>query len=90
VGLPADGYLPLGIVPRGFGGDSDFSMDALVPHERGRGAALLLEHCAAVGRLDEARPSPLERLEALVGCDLARMLLTALIGERGVRRRPFG
>jgi hypothetical protein len=65
-------------------------MDTLVPHERGRGAALLLEHCAAMDRLGEPRPSPLERLEALVGCDLARMLLTALIGQNGAQRRPFG
>lgn len=65
-------------------------MEALAPHERGRGAALLLEHCAALDRLSEPGPSPLERLEALVGCDLAQMLLTALIGQRGAQRRPFG
>jgi hypothetical protein len=65
-------------------------METLAPHERGRGAALLLEHCAVLDRLGEPRPSPLERLEALVGCDLARMLLSALIGRDGARRRPFG
>ncbi len=58
------------------------AMDALVPRGRGRGAALLLEHCAALARLDDLRPSPLERLEAAVGGDLAHVLVRALSFDR--------
>jgi hypothetical protein len=64
-------------------------MDALVPRGRGRGAQLLLEHCAAFASLDHARPSPLERLEAAVGGELARALLIALSAKRGCRPLPF-
>ena len=46
------------------------------PESRGRGAVLLLAHCAAL-----ANPEPIParaRLEELVGLDLARLLLFAL------------
>jgi hypothetical protein len=45
-----------------------------------RGAALLLEHCAALERLDHARPSAFERLQGALGGDLARLLVRALAG----------
>jgi hypothetical protein len=65
-------------------------MNALVPRGRGRGVELLLEHCAALARLDDVRPSPRERLEALVGDELARTLVRALAVAQGVRPLPFG
>jgi hypothetical protein len=46
-----------------------------------RGATLLLEHCAAVGRLDESRPSARARLERALGGAFTRMLLDALTGD---------
>jgi len=64
-------------------------MNALVPRGRGRGAELLLEHCAALSRLDHFRPLPFERLEAVVGRDLARALLRALSEHNGARP-PLG
>ena len=59
-------------------------MFAAGPHGRERGAELLLAHCAAVGRLDPGGCSPFERLEALVGGELAGLLVRAL----GTTRRP--
>ena len=56
------------------------------PHGRGRGSELLLEHCAALARLDSSRPTPFERLEVLVGGDLAEMLVSALV-RRAARPR---
>jgi hypothetical protein len=45
---------------------------------RGRGANLLLEHCAALDRLELARASARSRLEAALGDDLTRLLVGAL------------
>jgi hypothetical protein len=50
-----------------------------VPHTGRRGHALLLAHCSAVSRLEEARPRAFERLEEQVGGDLARLLVNALV-----------
>jgi hypothetical protein len=55
-------------------------MFAAEPHNRGRGARLLVEHCAALARLDHPRRAPLDRLEALVGHDLAHVLVHGLAG----------
>jgi hypothetical protein len=62
-------------------------MDHLVRCGRGRGAELLLAHCAAL-RFDHARPPAFERLEALVGAALARTLVRALAQEREPRPVP--
>ncbi len=47
-----------------------------------RGAGLLLIHCAAV--CDE-RPTAFSRLEGMLGGELARMLVFALVGPQGRR-----
>ena len=49
------------------------------PH---RGASLLLVHCATV---QDERPSAYTRLESVVGNDLARLLVGALVGPQGLR-----
>jgi hypothetical protein len=52
---------------------------------RERGAGLILEHCAALDRLEEARASARTRLEAALGDDLTRLLVGALTtSERAV------
>jgi hypothetical protein len=51
---------------------------------------LLLEHCAALARLDDVRPSPRERLETLVGDELARTLVRALGAAQGLRPLALG
>jgi hypothetical protein len=45
---------------------------------RERGSSLLLEHCAALDRLELARASARARLEAALGDDLTRLLVGAL------------
>ena len=56
-------------------------MNAAEPRKR-RGADLLLLHCAALTGREERRPSALERLEALVGDELAASLLARLGAPR--------
>jgi hypothetical protein len=56
---------------------------ALQPHRPGRGAGLLLAHCEALGHVE--RTPPFARLEAIVGGDLARLLVFALSGDHGRR-----
>jgi hypothetical protein len=53
-------------------------MIAAQPHVQGRGARLLVEHCAALARLDHPRRAPFERLQAVVGADLAHLLVHGL------------
>jgi hypothetical protein len=58
---------------------------------RERGSGLILEHCAALDRLEEARASARSRLEAALGDDLARLLVGALTtGERAAGSGGFG
>ena len=47
----------------------------------------LLHDLAAVGRMQADRPSADERVEALLGLELAGVLRTSLVGEPG---RPHG
>jgi len=56
-------------------------MSVLKPQPQ-RGAGLLLVNCAAV--CDE-RPTAYSRLEQVLGGDLARMLVVALVGPQGRR-----
>ena len=57
------------------------------PQGQERGAELLLEHCAALARLDNRRPPPFDRLKALVGSELARLLVHGLAGGPARRAR---
>jgi hypothetical protein len=57
------------------------------PVPTGRGAVLLLEHCTALDRCDEARPRAFARLEAAVGARLARLLVGALVGDHRLSPR---
>jgi hypothetical protein len=61
------------------------------PHRSGRGAGLLLEHCAAFDSPDKPRPRAFARLEKVLGRRLARLLLGALVGDHGLSPRdPVG
>jgi hypothetical protein len=59
------------------------------PTDSGRGQALLLEHFAALERLDEARPSARDRLHRVLGGELAALLLRALAGDHRRVRGPW-
>ena len=67
-------------------------MAAAAPHRAsgGRGAVLLLEHCAALDHRDAARPHAYARLEEALGGPLARLLLGALVGDHRLSPRDFG
>jgi len=57
---------------------------------QGRGLDRLVAHCAGLERLlgGSQAPPALERLEALVGCELARTLVSALsLSPPGSRAR---
>jgi hypothetical protein len=49
----------------------------------------MLNHCARVPGLPEARPRPRERLEAAVGGELAHRLVGALAGDHRIPARLF-
>ena len=49
-------------------------------HAPGRGSGLILAHCAALGDAPLERMPPFARLEAIVGGELARLLVYALAG----------
>jgi hypothetical protein len=53
-------------------------MFAAQPQAQGRGARLLVEHCAALARLADPRSAPFERLQAVIGQDLAHLLVHGL------------
>ena len=48
---------------------------------------LLYEHCTTPDEPDCARPSAAERLELMLGTELTRFLLGALVGSGGVSSR---
>lgn len=50
-----------------------------------RGYELLLEHCAALTRDASGRAPAFERLEEVLGGELARLLLVALARQRAAR-----
>jgi hypothetical protein len=52
-------------------------MNAVSPQPSGRGLALLIQHCAS---LDPDAPSARERLDDVLGTELAQKLVFALSG----------
>ena len=60
-------------------------MKSVARRGRRRGLDLLLLHCAALSGIEDTRPSPLERLEAVVGDEFAHLLLhgAAVSGAAG-------
>ena len=56
-------------------------------HAPGRGTGLILAHCAALGDAPVERTPPFARLEAIVGGELARLLVYALAGVQGRREQ---
>jgi len=55
--------------------DSESGMSAVPPMPDGRGLALLAAHCAS---LDPDAPNARERLETMLGAELAQRLVSAL------------
>ena len=59
------------------------------PISPARGPARLLADCAALGRLASTRPSAHDRLQHLLGCELAGFLLRALRTDQRGRSREL-
>jgi hypothetical protein len=57
------------------------------PTTPARGPARLLEDCAALERLDHLRPPARDRLQRVLGYELAGFLLRALAGDQRSRER---
>jgi hypothetical protein len=51
------------------------------------GVARLLGHCRLLGEAEESRAPATQRLEAAIGRDRTRLLLTTLSGNHGFARR---
>ena len=62
-------------------------MDAWEPIVQGRGPARLLADCAALERLASVRPPARDRLQHVLGCELAGLLLRALASDQRGRSR---
>jgi hypothetical protein len=60
-------------------------MDAASP-QPSRGLALILEHCTRLNGMQQLRPTGVVRLHQAIGDELARLLLSALVGDH--RARP--
>jgi hypothetical protein len=56
---------------------------AAVSHVKPAASELLLAHCSALDSEDRCRPSAAARLEALLGSELARRLVSALSSRAG-------
>jgi hypothetical protein len=56
---------------------------AAVTYPKPRASELLLEHCFALGADGSRRPTAAARLEALLGRELARRLVSALSTRTG-------
>ncbi len=59
-------------------------MDAATP-QPSRGLALILEHCARLNSIQHVGPTGVYRLQQAIGDELARLLLSALVGDHRAR-----
>lgn len=55
----------------------------------GRAVTRLLDHCVRLSGLSEAKPHARERLEAVIGGELAHRLVGALAGDHRTPARLF-
>ena len=69
--------------------DNERAVNAAPPHSDGRAVTRLLDHCARWSGRAEARPVGRERLESVLGGELARRLVGALAGDHRVPARLF-
>jgi hypothetical protein len=60
------------------------------PPTDGKAVSRLLDHYARIAGLAEARPRGRERLEAVLGGELAHRLVGALAGDHGMPARLAG
>lgn len=68
--------------------DNDSAVN-LPPQTDGKAVSRLLDHCVRVTRLAEAPPRGRDRLEDVVGGELAHRLVGALAGDHRLPARSF-
>lgn len=61
-----------------------------MPPDDGKAVSRLLDHCSRVPRTAQAKPHARDRLEAVLGGELARRLVGALAGDHRLPARAFG
>jgi hypothetical protein len=71
------------------GVDKKRAVNTAAPPTNSKAANRLLDHCVRVTGLGEARPGARERLEAVLGGELAHRLVGALAGDHAVPARLF-
>jgi hypothetical protein len=71
------------------GVDNESAVNAAAPPVNSKAANRLLDHCVRVTGLAEARPRGRERLEAVLGGELAQRLVGALAGDHAIPARSF-
>jgi hypothetical protein len=69
--------------------DNESAVNTAAPPTDGRAVTRLLEHCVRVVGVTEARPRGRERLEAVLGGELAHLLVGALAGNHAAPGRLF-
>jgi hypothetical protein len=69
--------------------DNESVVKTAAPPSEGRAVTRLLEHCVRVAGVAEARPRGRERLEAVLGGELAERLVGALAGDHAIPGRLF-
>jgi hypothetical protein len=81
-------FTPARDLPPGGEVDTPSAVNAASPPTDGKAVSRLLDHVRASG-LTEARPRARERLEAVLGGELAHRLVGALAGDHRVPARLF-
>ena len=69
--------------------DNESAVNTAAPPTDGRAVSRLLEHCSRLSGLAEAPPRPRDRLEAVLGGELAHRLVGALAGNHALPSRLF-
>lgn len=69
--------------------DNESVVKTPAPPSEGRAVTRLLEHCVRVAGVAEAGPRARERLEAVLGGELAERLVGALAGDHAIPGRLF-
>jgi len=69
--------------------DNESVVKTAAPPSEGRAVTRLLVHCVRVAGVAEARPRARERLEAVLGGELAERLVGALAGDHAIPGRLF-
>lgn len=69
--------------------DNESAVKTAPPPTDGQAVSRLLAHCTRVAGLAETQPRARDRLDAVIGGELARRLVGALAGDHAIPARQF-